>query len=189
MIEELANKYRHWHYKNTVILILSLILFLVFADSPIIKDTIDKIGDLGYGGAFIAGFFFVSIFTVAPAAVVIYDLATKLNPYEVAILAGAGGVVGDYLILRFLKNKVFKELTPLLKEAKGIRKISHLFRTPYFSWLIPIIGAALIASPMPDEVGVGMLGLSKIKNWQFLLITFILNAVGIFIIVALARIT
>lgn len=61
-----------------------------------------------------------------------------------------------------------------------------LFKTPYFSWLLPVIGAAVIASPLPDEAGVSLLGLSKIRKWQFFAITFALNAVGIFLIVSVA---
>lgn len=188
IMNDYFNSYRNWQYKNTFILILSIILLLFIIDSPFVKDIINKIGNLGYLGAFLAGVFFVSIFTVAPAALVIYDLASKLNPYEVALFAGIGGVIGDYVIFRILKDGVFDELTPLLIKTKGIKKIGHLFRTPYFSWLIPIFGAVLIASPVPDEIGIGILGLSKIKNWQFVLLTFFLNAIGIFTIVLLAKV-
>jgi uncharacterized membrane protein YdjX (TVP38/TMEM64 family) len=53
---------------------------------------------------------------------------------------------------------------------------------------LPIIGALIIISPFPDEIGIGLMGLSKIKKWQFMLISFALNSLGIFIIVALANI-
>ena len=181
------NHYHNWQYKNTFILLLSLVSLYFLADFPWFKDIVSRIGNAGFVGAFLAGILFVSIFTVAPAALVIYDLADKINPYEVAVFAALGAVIGDYLILRFLKDRVFGELTPLLTKTKGIQKVGQLFHTPYFSWLIPIFGAVLIASPMPDEIGIGFLGLSKIKNWQFILLTFLLNAVGIFIIVTLAR--
>lgn len=186
MIEDFVKKYHYWQYKNTAILILSLALFFIFADTPFVKELINKIGDFGYLSAFVSGILFVSIFTVAPAAVIIFDLAQKLNSYEVAVLAGAGAVIGDYLIFRFLKDRVFQEMAPIFRKSTGFKKINQLFQTPYFSWLIPIFGAILIASPAPDEVGIGMLGLSKIKNWQFILITFVLNAVGIFVIISLA---
>lgn len=178
--------YKRWRYKNTGLLILSVIVFLYFADSPIIREIIGRIGELGYFGAFVTGIFFVSIFTVAPAGVVLFNLADTLNPLEVALIAGAGSVVGDYLILRFLKDKVFSELGPVFKQFRG-SYIGKLFRTPYFAWLTPLVGAALIISPFPDEVGIGMLGLSKLRLWQFLVVTFLLDVVGIFLIVLLAR--
>jgi hypothetical protein len=185
---KLTSSYAHraWKYRNTAFLILSLIVFFFFADSPIIRQFITGLGSLGYFGAFITGIFFVSTFTVAPAAVVLFHLADHLNPFEVAILAGLGGVVGDYLIFRIVKDRVFEELKPLFDRLSGTR-ISELLRTPYFAWLLPVIGATIIASPLPDELGVGILGIAKMKPWKFLILSFFLNAVGIFIVVTLAR--
>lgn len=178
--------WRRWPYKNTLLLILSLIAFYYLAKTPALHSIIDKIGALGYLGAFIVGIFFVSVFTVAPAAVVLYHLADSLHPVEVALLAGLGAMIGDYIIFRFIKDRVFEELMPLmLKFRKPYLKT--VFKSPYFAWFMPVVGAILIASPFPDEVGVGMLGLSKISRLQFFLITFALNAIGIFIVVTAAR--
>ena len=179
-------RYREWKYKNTTFLVVSLLIFFFFADSMIIRQFINNVGSLGYLGAFITGIFFVSTFTVAPAAVVLFHLAGHLNPFEVAILAGLGAVVGDYIIFRFLKDRVFEELRPLFNRWGGTQ-ISELLHTPYFAWLLPVIGATIIASPLPDELGVGILGIAKMKHWQFLILSFFLNTAGVFVIVTLAR--
>lgn len=179
------NKWRHWHYKNTTLLLLSAALFFYLAKTPVADNLIQQAGTLGYIGAFFAGLFFVSTFTAAPAAVVLFHLAERLHPVEIALLAGAGGVVGDYVIFRFMKDKIFAELRYLfLKRGKPVRA---LFKSPYFGWLTPIFGAILVASPVPDEVGVSMMGLSKMSTRQFLLIAFLLDVVGIFLIVSAAR--
>ncbi len=179
--------YKHWKFKNTFLLVISLIIFFYLADTPLIKNTITDIGSLGYFGAFLVGIFFVSTFTVAPATVVLFYLAKELTPLEVAVFAGMGSVLGDYLIFRFLKDRVFEEITPVIKRLGGLR-LSHLLATPYFAWLAPVFGAIIIASPFPDEVGITLLGISKLKNWQFLLLSLVLNTVGIFIIITLARV-
>ncbi|HEY4505998.1 MAG TPA: hypothetical protein VJJ24_00895 [Candidatus Paceibacterota bacterium] len=178
-------KHRHWRFKNTFLLIASLFLFFYLADTPFVKEVISGIGDLGYLGAFIAGIFFVSTFTVAPAGVVLFYLAKELMPLEVALFAGLGGVVGDFIIFRFLKDYVFEELRPVFMKLGGMR-LSHLIATPYFAWLAPVMGAIIIASPLPDEVGIGLLGISKLKNWQFLLLSLVLNSLGILIVISLA---
>lgn len=179
---EVTSKWKHWHFKNTTLLVISLILFFVFAEHPVVKSLITLIGNFGYLGAFITGVLFVSVFTVAPAAVVLFFLAKTLNPLLVALFAGAGAVLGDYLIFRFFRDRVFEELKPLFLESGG-NSIIKLFKTPYFAWTLPLIGAVIIASPFPDEVGIGLLGASKLKNWQFLLLTFFLNSIGIFIVI------
>ncbi len=185
-LTDIYQKWKHWHYHNTFFLVLSVIVFILLADSPEIKNTISWIGNLGYIGAFLAGILFVSIYTVAPASVLLFYLADTLNPLGIALSAGLGGMAGDYLIFRFLKDRVFDEIKPLLTNHGG-KQLIRLFHTPYFAWVVPIIGATIIASPLPDEVGLGILGLSKIKAWQFLALTFLLNSVGIFLIISASK--
>lgn len=178
--------WKNWQYKNTVILVLSLVAFYYLARTDFAQNLINQIGSYSYFGAFISGIFFVSIFTVAPASAVLYFLAESLNPFLVAIFAGLGAVIGDYYIMRLLKDDIFSEWAPVFKKIEG-SFFKKLFASPFFIWLIPIAGAAIIASPLPDEVGVSMMGLSKIKSWQFFLVTFLLNAIGIFLVITLAR--
>lgn len=183
---DLNKAWRLWPYKNTTLLALSLVAFFYLARTPEVENFINSIGSLGYLGAFITGIFFVSTFTVAPAAVVLFNLADHLHPVEVALLAGLGAMAGDYIIFRFLKDKVFDELVPIFKRMHT-PYVRTLFKSPYFSWVMPFIGAVVIASPLPDEAGISLLGMSKIRPWQFFVVTFALNALGIFIVVTTAN--
>lgn len=180
------SSYRHWHYKNTILLLVSIIVFIFLADTPFVKDMIAQIGEWGYVGALIAGIFFVMTFTAAPALVVLYSLAGQLNIYELSILAGFGSVIGDFLIFSFFKDKVFVELEPLMTRLSD-KPFMHIFKTPYFAWLTPVVGAIIIASPLPDELGVTLLSASKLKKWHFVLLSFILNTVGLFVLIYGAR--
>ena len=184
---DLNQAWRRWRYKNTSFLILSLVAFYYLAQTSWLHGIINTIGNLGYLGAFLTGIFFVSTFTVAPAAVVLFHLADRLHPVEVALLAGLGAMVGDFVIFRFMKDKIFEEMAPIFQKLHK-NYFRTLFKSPYFSWLLPVIGAAIIASPIPDEAGVSMLGLSQIRPWQFFIVTFTLNAIGIFLIVTATRI-
>lgn len=182
----LYERWKRWRYPNTLLLIFSLVAFYYLAKTPALDQTIARLGNLGYIGAFFTGVFFVSTFTVAPAAVVLYHLADRLHPVEIALLAGLGAMVGDYLIFRFMKDRVFEELAIMFKPIHK-RFVRPLFKSPFFGWMLPFIGAVIIASPVPDELGVSMLGLSKLRPWQFFIITFTLNAIGIFLVVTAAR--
>lgn len=182
----IVEKYKHWQLKNTFLLFVSVVLLFYFSDISFIKNIIHAIGSLGFLGAFIAGLFFVSTFTVAPAGLVLFYLAEGINIFGVVIFAGLGAMLGDYLIFRFLKDKVFEELKPIFTKLGG-SYISKLFSTPYFAWLGPVVGAIIIASPFPDEIGIGLLGVTKLKNWQFLVLSFVLNSLGIFFIIAFAK--
>ncbi len=185
-LEVLEKDWKHWHYHNTAFLVLSLILFFSLANTVFVKDTIASIGNLGYLGAFAAGIFFVSIFTVAPASVVLFNLANQLNPLEVAIIAGFGAVFGDYLIFKYIKDHVLEELKPLFMHH-GAKPLLRLFKSPHFAWMIPIFFAIIIASPLTDELGISLIGFSKIKTWQFLVFTFLFNTIGIFLIIIASK--
>ena len=182
----LERKWRHWKFHNSFLLAASLVVLFYVARTPLVDSVIRAIGLLGYAGAFLTGIFFVSTFTVAPAMVVLFHLADNLHPMEVAILAGLGAMTGDYMIFRFVKDRVFKELRPIFRKMRT-KRVRLLFKSPYFAWMLPVAGAVIIASPFPDEVGIGLLGVSKIKKWQFYVLSFALNATGIFLVVSAAR--
>jgi hypothetical protein len=50
--------------------------------------------------------------------------------------------------------------------------------------MLPVIGAIIIASPLPDEVGISLMGLSKISTPKFIFISYILNSIGLFLIIS-----
>lgn len=180
------NRFTGWKFKNTFLLILSLIIFIFLIQTPLIDKVIKYIGSFGYISAFFSGVFFISTFTVVPSSVILFHLSEFLNPYIVALLAGIGAMLGDYIVFRFIKDKVFEEWYIFFKRFK-LPRIKKLFKTPYFAWMLPVLGAIIIASPIPDEIGISLLGLSKIKKWQFFIITFVLNTVGILIIILSAQ--
>lgn len=185
IISDEITKYKNWQFKNTFWTFVALLIFFLIAKNPSFVNLISQIGAFGYVGALIAGIFFVSVFTIAPASILLFDLAKELNPLTVAVIAGVGTVIGDYLIFKYLKDSVFDEIGSLFSD-KMRTSIGRLFDTPYFAWLVPILGAVVIASPLPDEAGICLLGLSKIKTWQFLILTFILNCIGILAITLIA---
>lgn len=182
----MRNDVRRWKYRNTALLVLSLAILVYISDSPTVHEVIAFVGSYGYLGAVVTGVLFVSTFTVAPAAVVLFHIAQDLNPFLVALSAGFGGMIGDVLIFRFLKDGVFEELRPVFWRFGGSH-LSALLGTPYFAWLAPVLGAIIIASPFPDEVGIALMGLSNIRLSRFILLVLILDTLGILAIVTLAQ--
>ncbi len=185
-MDMLLGKWRGWGFKNTFLLLLGMIVFYFLAKTSEVAGLIQGLGSLGYIGALVAGFLFVSTYTVLPAGYVLFELAKHLNPLEIAIVAGIGSMLGDYIIFRFIRDKVTKELKPYLAKV-GTPKLKRLFKTPYFAWLLPLSGALIIASPLPDELGVSLIGASKMNNTHFLAVSYLLNVLGIFFVVLLAQ--
>jgi len=171
-----------WRYKNITMFILSIMFALWVTKLEDFHTLPLHLGDWGYFGAFFAGFLFVSTFTVATGFVILLVLAESLNVLELAFIASLGSVIGDLVIFRFVKDGLIKEIAPIYKTLGG-GHVNRVMNTKYFSWTFPVAGAAIIASPLPDELGVSLLGLSKLKTYQFVIISFGLNLIGIVLLV------
>ncbi|MBI4049280.1 MAG: hypothetical protein HY395_00470 [Candidatus Doudnabacteria bacterium] len=179
--------YHGWRYKNTSLLLISLVALFLASDFLFVQELVEFLKQIKYLGAFITGIFFTSVFTVAPATVVLYLIAQTGNPLLIAIFGGLGAVLGDFIIFRFLRDHILDEIKPLFQKLGGSH-LTALLHTPYFAWMLPVLGALIIASPLPDELGITLMSVSKIKRWQFLILSFIMNASGLLIIASLSHI-
>ena len=173
--------------RDLVLVIFSVFMAIILSKTGIFQDLITTTQEIRFIGSFIAGIFFVSVFTAAPATVALGEIARANSVIAVAILGGLGALIGDVIIFRFVKDGVSEHFSYLIKASKTERIVS-IFKLKLFRWISPLIGALIIASPLPDEIGVAMLGLSKMKNSYFILLSFVLNSAGILIIGLIAKI-
>lgn len=149
------------------------------------RGIIATISDLGYLGLFFAGFFIVSTFTIVPATLLLSEMSNVYGFWETVLLATLGAIAGDFIIFRFIKDRVSQELLDIFKEIGQERHLYHLFHSPLLAWLTPVIGAVIIASPLPDELGLGILGVARMSNYKFLMLVAVLDFIGIILLVSL----
>ena len=173
--------WKRWKYKNFTFFIASVVFSFIIFRTEILRAFFLDLGNWGYLGAFIGGFLFVLSFTATIGAIILLILAEKLSPLEISIIAGLGGAIGDFTIFRFIKDGLLEEIKPLLNRL-GINRVAKLLNNKYLRWTLPIIGAIIIVSPFPDEIGIALMGLSKVKKYQFVIIAFILDTIGIFLL-------
>lgn len=167
--------------QDLLIIIASIFVAIFFAKTGLATKFVLSLSGQSWLGAIFAGIFFTSIFTVAPSVVLFRELALFLPLPLLAILGGLGAVLGDYIIFLFARDRMAKDFAYLTSYSKK-HKFFLIFKTKLFNFLFPLIGALIVASPLPDEVGVAMMGLSKMKLRYFFIISFILNGLGIFLI-------
>jgi len=160
------------------------VIAILLVRQPEFATQLHKIGEWGYLGAFFAGMLFSSTFTIAIGAVILLVFAETLHPIELGLVAGLGGVFADVLILRMFKSGLSSELQTLFNHFDPRHHVKHLLHSKYFSWTLPLIGAMIIASPLPDELGVSLMGISRMKSINFLLISYVMNSMGIFLVVS-----
>lgn len=166
--------------------IASLVLGIFILRSAQFHNVITNLGNFELLSAFIAGIFFVISFTVVPSAAVLLTLSETMNPLALSLLAGLGGMCGDYLLMRFFRSETDELIAKA--QAKHYKNITNILKSRFFTWLGPFIGMAIIASPFPDEIGIMLLGITKLETKKFLLLVFLLDTVGIFVILTIGGI-
>ena len=109
-------------------------------------------------------------------------LAKSNNPFSLALLAGLGSALVDILIVKFFRKEISSDINLVSHELR-FAKINNFLLKWKLTFLTPLIGALVIASPLPDELGLMMLGVSKLKYYQIAVLTYVLNTAGILLIV------
>ena len=171
--------------KNLAALVFSIVLAWLLVKSGTVDAFLFKIGD-GVAGSLISGFLFTSVFTVGPAAVALATLAQNESIFIIALIGALGSVAGDFLIFKFVRDRITDDFLALVERPKIIR-LAHLFHLEIFRYFLPLIGALVIASPLPDEIGLAMMGVSKISGKKFFLISYLANFFGILMVGFAAR--
>ncbi len=137
---------------------------------------------LGYFGTFLAGIFFTYGFTAAPATAILLMLAKEQNILFAGFIAGFGALIGDLLIFKFIRYSFADEIEKLSKE-KAINHINNKIPTLLKKYFVPVLAGFIIASPLPDEIGVSLLAVSRsISTKFFFVLSYSLNTAGIFVI-------
>ncbi len=177
--------------KRRLLIDLSIIAFSIFiagilTQSNLVDTLLSANENLYVLKSFIAGLFFTSVFTTAPAVVALAKLGTVYSPFTVALIGGLGALIGDFIIFNFIKGHISEDISFLLSRTKS-RRLTHLFHYRFMRWSLAFVGALIIASPLPDELGLTLMGLSRMSTLRFILISFTFNTLGILAISFIAR--
>lgn len=181
------NFWKKWKYPYLTGILISFLIAIILAQNDFFKNWLLNLGSLEYIGALVAGMVFVSSFTVAISAVVFGIMVQNIHPLALALIGGVGAVMGDYLIFKLVRSHLQDEIAAIL----GVNNISHIktvLYSKYVAWMLPLIGVFIIASPLPDELGVSLLGISKMSEGKFILISYISNTLGILAIVSIIKV-
>ncbi len=167
---------------DAAIIALSVLVAVILVETNVIGKILTSARELKLLGSFIAGMFFTSIFTTAPSIVTLGQIAHSNSIALTAFFGAIGAVLGDLIIFRFVKDRLSEHLMELIKHEGWGKRAKALLRLKYLRWFTFFAGGLIIASPLPDELGISILGLSKIKTLWFIPISFAFNFIGIIII-------
>lgn len=147
------------------------------------------IENLGYGAVFLAGLFIGFGFTFLPAAAILIVAAPELNFWAAGILTSIAAFIGNYAFFRLIRISFEDEINDLSQRKIFRYAIDWIDRhlSPWArSYVLPIFAGILVATPLPDELGMAIVAAChKISFPLFSIVSFIFAAFGIFIILGI----
>jgi len=164
-----------------ILIILSIVLAFYLYFSGFLQSFINSLQQFQIIGVLIAGALFGYALTAAPATASLISFTNNINPLIVAFIGATGTMIGDVVIFHFFKKGLPREVKTIIKKSK-LKKI----KKSKWKWVVPGIAGIIIASPLPDEVGIALLGVTRFDNNAFMLLAFVLNFIGLLIITTLA---
>ncbi|MBU2101297.1 hypothetical protein KKH05_01085 [Patescibacteria group bacterium] len=180
-------------YPNLTFFVFSVLLALVLAWFGVLDRVFVEFGDLGYAGALLAGLLLPITFTAPIATVTLFYLGGHYEVVPLVLLATFGALIGDLIIFTFVKDRTLAEIESIRAEYRADhRKHDHykrhkalldLFRSKPFHALALFVGALLIASPFPDELGVAIFASYRLNIHKFIPLSLFLNGIGIWLII------
>lgn len=187
MIEE-ARIRRKKIIRDGLFILLSLLVAILIFRTPTTFDFFRYNSGLTFfAAAFAAGILFSSTFSVAIASSIFFLLGNLYNPFLVAAIGGLGALVGNTFIFKLLREDLVRDFEYL--EGHFGKKIARrIFHSKLIFWFVPIVAALMIASPIPDEIGLILLAGINLKYRQFFVLSIFLNTFGILLLALFGKI-
>lgn len=175
--------------KLLALTIFSVVSYFIFSN-VLVKDFIANSTNSSYFWVFIAGLLFTFGFST-PFSIGFFLVARPENIILATFIGGFGALISDLFIfkmIRFTFMDEFKRLEKTEPIKKFNKILSHRHLSKIKNYLLFIFAGIIIASPLPDELGVSMLaGLTKINSYTLGIISFIMNSLGIFVMLLLGN--
>lgn len=164
---------------------IGIVIAIVISRSGLLDVLLRILGD-GAAASFIAGIFFTSAFTIAPSSVALAHIMQTTPIFTVASWGAFGALCGDLILFFFIRDRFSEDLKRSLKPS-FVKHILSSFHFGFLKWLSPILGALIIASPLPDELGLTLMGLSKMRVTILIPVSYVMNWLGIYALVWFAQ--
>jgi uncharacterized membrane protein YdjX (TVP38/TMEM64 family) len=147
----------------------------------------DVLLSLGFLGVFILGIFYSYGFTAAPATALLLVIAKDQNILLAGLIGGLGSLFADLTLFTLIRTS-FRDEIKKLSQERCVKKLGRMVPRTLRKYLVPVLAALIIASPLPDEIGVCMLATTKISPRVFSLLSYCLNTLGILVVLWIGNI-
>jgi hypothetical protein len=165
---------------------LSIIFTIFLVKFGILESILSVSSGFSILSSFVAGFFWTSVFTISPASIAIAHLSHSIDAVTLAAWGAFGSMLGDLIIFSFIRDVFSEDIRGAVKASRFKRFLGKTHFT-FLRWFGPLVGALVIISPLPDEIGLSLMGISKMKTRYLIPVAYALNFIGIFLIAVIAQ--
>lgn len=175
-------------YPKLLLFAASCILAYLLLQEGVFSDAMRMLRGYDLPSYVVAGMFFSLGFTSPFAVAFFVDAAPHANPFSIALWAGIGALVADMAIFTIARLS-FADEVQRLHGTVPIQRLKQLLRHEHWprtvrSYVLWSFAALFIASPLPDELGLTLLGtVSDVRGLRLSVLCFVLNTTGILFIV------
>ena len=168
-------------YKYTIVLLITFAIAWAVGQLGIIDSYATRAAETnGILYTLVSGAMYSFSFTAGLSVLLFSNMTIAQDAIlPMSLIAALGGLFADLLIFRFVKDVILKELGESTK-----RFIARATKTTGSKIAMGTIGAAIIASPLPDEIGLTFMGISKIKFWELVVLTYALDTLGSYLVIS-----
>jgi uncharacterized membrane protein YdjX (TVP38/TMEM64 family) len=179
--------FRRLRYPKFILLALTFLLaYLIFSSGDFLPLR-EALSGIGYLGSFLCGIGYSYGFTAAPATAILLLISKSQNIFLASVLGGLGSLIADLFIFKVIRHSLRDEIERL-SSSSSMTKIRNRMPASLKKYLVPSLAVFIIASPLPDEVGVTMFAAcTNIRTKTFSLISFVLNTLGIFVVLSIGN--
>lgn len=167
--------------KDIGLLLISLVIAGLLLVTPSVEYLLTATIEREVTVSFLAGVFFTSVLTAPSAIVILGELGGSISPWLVAAVGALGAVFGDLILFQLIESHFNKDIEHFVR-TRRIQALFSFSRFRSFTWLLPFVGGLVIASPLPDELGVALLGVAKLPPKTFVIVSYLSNFFGILLV-------
>lgn len=167
-----------------VVIFFVIIFSLLLVTTRVEEKVLGNFVGFEYIPYFLAGIFSTNFITAFPAYTFLAKVVTPENFWLVTAMGAVGSVVGDTLIFSFIKFRLIESMVKSFKHNKFVISILKT-KNHILKYLLILVGCLIIMSPLPDEFGVLLIGLSRIKHRHFIFLSLMLNSLGTYLFLRL----
>jgi hypothetical protein len=176
---------------NVSVIVVSIALaVLLFCVGEALPSFQHVLRSAGYVGTFILGILYVSSFTSLSAAALLFIVGKSQNLWLAGTVATLGAVVGDLVLFALFRSakRMADDHPRTERYAEWWAAIEARVPQSWQPFLVMGVVAAFYLLPLPNEFADYLLARSrKVTTSMVLVLSYVLNGIGIYTIVWLAR--